>query len=76
MPRTLLQIEQMIAAHQLSTSTLNALHHQVHVAREPIDQFLARTEKYRKNLGGGGKGWEIAGGMLEGGCSKKGNYGH
>ena len=59
--RTLRQVEQMTKARQLSTSTLNALYHQVYASKEPIERFLDRTEKYRRSLGVGvgGQGWAV-----------------
>lgn len=54
--RTLLQIDQMHQSHQLNQSTLHALAHQVDSTRKPIEDFLARTEKYRHSLTAGGSG--------------------
>ena len=48
--RTLVQVEQMQEAKQLSQSTMNALRHQVAAARAPMEVFLAKTEKYRQSL--------------------------
>ena len=54
--RTLLQVEQMKQANQLSQSAVNALKHEVDSARKPVEDFLGKTEKYRKALQAGGSG--------------------